>query len=493
MKETFTAAAGERSSGTIPLKILNAAEACQAGRQRRDDSPIDILAVVVNIETCKKLVRIWIHDSSLPRGLRAQILILGKKKLDFLVDELAIRRGDIIRFNRVDLRKDQDETGTPNVLIFWHSIHDLEAGAAFFRLGHINGRTEQVDTNVEDIVPESMRTNQSRLNELILWYQGSDWFTAQTAALPRLPCQRRSLAEFQSSVGVVGHVVAHVVDIELDAAVIRRGKRKISNAESTAFIFWVTLTDDDCATLVTFLLDSSTSKYGRFLEFIQQAQAQKRPVRLSRVVTKFASQLHTTTLRTDDVILIRTADSDIALAKHDETGQNMLRMMKLSPEKQGQKSMGNCGQDDKVILERWLHIVDINVNEVSLSQQTTYLDSNESSMNLNRLFQSEERDESVVSYSSAVISFCDPELGDICVEADGAILKILCGGLELDNWSPSQKRREPLSHFSNQLVLDMIQGLLTEKVVLRWEIEKIIAAQSGRTRLRVIDVSLPEL
>jgi hypothetical protein len=488
-----TVAAASISKGTIPHTILHAVEACRTEKRRRDDAPIDLLAVVVNVEQTDTLGRLWIHDASLPQGQSAQILLLGKTKRDMVVDELEIRPGDVIRFNRIDLRNDDDRT--PNVFVFWHSFQDPEAGVEFFRLCHVDGFTGRVDTSPEISIPDSMQTNQGSLDELISWYRSSNLFV-QSTTLPPLPCQYRPLAALQSCLGVVGHVVAHVLQVEICAHIEKRRKRRKAPTavEPTSTIF-ATLTDDNGATMMTFYLDNSSSDHQKFQAVLQQAENEKRPVRLSRVVTKSASRLRAT-LRTDDILLVPTSETDVAFAENEDKVQYLSRKKNGSTKSQDYMAMADLARNNKEILHILSPILDITVKRVSLArQQKEYLNLDETSLSLNGLFRAEERNDEGVSYSSATITLRDPDLGEVHAEADGSILQILCGGLELSEWSPSRSICEPAVTPTayHQLVRDMIRGLLTENVKLRWVIERIVVDRNVKSRYRVLDVSLPEL
>lgn len=496
--------AAASSNGTSPHTILSAVDACRERCVSVNAVPIDLLAVVVRIESTEKLVRLWMHDASLPPGRRAQILFFGKRKRDAIVDDLMIRPGDVVRFNRIDLRKDQD--GPPEIFVFWHAVQDPEAGAEFFRICRVDGFTgQQIDFSLDIAVPHSMETNQARLDELISWYRSSEYF-GHSASLQPLPCQRRSLAEFQACLGVVGHVVAYVIQVEQCGTVAKRGKRK--KAQATAAdptSIFATLTDDDSATLTTFYLDNSVPEHQRFQKVLQRARDEKRPVRLSRVSAKSASRLllQSSNIQNDEILLVPASDSDVALADSDEMDQIVSRLKNAPTQTQECMPMANVAPSGKEVLDRRSPILDITVKGVSLAHQLSakFFDNmGTESSNLYHLFQfpraggSFTSSSSLYEYSSATITLRDRELGATAfnVEANGTIVKLLCGGLELDEWSPTRCVEHGSSPAYNRLVLDVLRGLLTESVELWWEIERIVN-HSGRTSYRVLGVSLPEL
>jgi hypothetical protein len=140
-------------------------------------------------------------------------------------------------------------------------------------------------------------------------------------------------------------------------------------------------------------------------------------------------------------------------------------------------------------IDKHSSILDIIVKGVSLSGRLDYLTT--SSRDLNQLLRSSSvgGDDGPLSYSPAIITLAaDSERMDVF--ADGSILKTLCGGLDLDEWTRGSK-----SPAYGQIVLDMIRGLLNENIELHWILETTRGNLIDNHELyyRVVDVSLPQL
>jgi hypothetical protein len=490
--------------GTVPSTIVHAVRAIKACRKRKRSGIsaaeatvtatsrllIDLLTVVVHVETpTSTLVRLWISDASLEKsGHRAQILLFGKANYDAIVDVLRVRAGDVMRFNRVDLRVNDGDSTSQDTHIFWHSIHDPDTGPLFFRLCHIDRELDQVTNDAQhgSVVPTSMETEQECLEALVAWYRSSSIPGIKTQASPLMhskPCLRRTLAEFHNTVGAIGHVVATVVQVvhaEATDTSRRQRKRKQNAAPRTVM---VTLTDDNSSTLMTLYLDHSSLDHERFCRVLCHIQGKRQPVRLSNVLAKSARDLPICLRCPDEVVLLPTSHTTMSLASDEETREFLSRATTEPWSSQTQPPQDSAVQtstfDDHVIIANSA-VYDMTFKGESLADIRA---DSASPLKLHGLLV--ESKDKTTEYGRAFITLKIGAFKDsIVAEADGTIVKTLCGGLDTEEWSPVSK-----SALYRDIVWNLLRGLLTERIELQWRIQR--SADFGA--YKVTSVSLRKL
>ena len=331
---------------TKPYTIWQAVE--EATRRRTSSTaslspPIDLVAVVLNAQqhnadasssktpTC----RIWIRDASMPININStcsaiscQVLIFGRSKVREIVHHLHVKRGDVMRFNRVHLQsEDPHRLSSPNgvtLYTFKHSYQDPEAGLEYMRLLHVDPDDSDAEIQILleqqrcNSIPNSMRTDPDYLKTLIHWYRTSYLGNLPTSntgrALPPLPTQYRSLAELQFCQGVVSHVLAFVLHVEKVQQLPRNVKRQRLSSHSAARTTFPSATtyaalieakvgeprmpaassdsqvSNNIMTLV--INQSDCLQHESFRQSLIEACVLKRPVRLSHLVSKKSGQNH---------------------------------------------------------------------------------------------------------------------------------------------------------------------------------------------------------
>jgi len=490
--------------GSTPYSIERAVEELQSRKRRHQcgdsssNSPIDLVAVILDVVIrndddpfTSPFCRLWIRDASLNSNTRCHVLIAGKRKVDVISKELKLRRGNVVRFNRVHLNdRSHDEAwgthgGDGTVYSFKYFFHDLEAGEDYFRLLHIDKVTAtKVDENK---VPDSMRTDPKYLEELVAWFQNSG-YCLTTKPLPPLTCQFRSLAELQTSQGVESHVVATVLQVETAHRLFsmsKKKKRRRSSVEAPPPTY-VTLTDDNGTTVTNLYLDNLCSRHKLFQPILSQANDEKQPVRLSHVVTKKRQ------LGADEVILLLpTNKTEITLAKDHEIKKQQQRIYNEATQAsllsmtQSQRHLTDANRP----MEIQSPLLDIHVNGMSPLARTECL---KDPSKLYRLLRSDNDNKNEPrSFASAVILTLQESDGSkrMVVQADGTVVQTLCGGIELEDLL--------LQNDTNlgAIAVNLFSSLLKERVMLRWTIllESDSQGDEEQDSYRVLSVSLPKL
>jgi hypothetical protein len=373
----------DRCVGTTPLTIAQAIEACNNYNLRKDSNRdysnfdkhaasiaaatppiVDLLAIITHVETNQRsnqqrsslYVRIWINDTSSTVDVNSktshvQILCFGRRRYTELIDQLQIRSGDIMRFNRIVTMPSKVSTGNLNTCTFTYDVQNPENGPEYYRFGNTT------DDNFADIernklqngeeIPISMQTNPRCIRRLIEWYRrhhspaidtmvcynknDSRYIDSSNSVLNSLPCQYHSLGEFQSCIGLIGHVTVCVIQIEkFTSAPYRTKKRQLNNIAAANQLF-VTLTDYTDVSSTTgmtqpmaLVIDSTCDTnhlYSYFHSILSQAYSSNRPVVLTNMTSirnrphhpypRYAS--HSLSSESTDGILIPTSKSDVKL------------------------------------------------------------------------------------------------------------------------------------------------------------------------------------
>ena len=303
---------------------------------------VDILGIVSNISaavrtstttrqqalsSCQRRVRrcqMWLLDESLDNKrnssnydmLGARFVLYGSSDIQRL-DKEQIRVGDILRFNRVAVRKTR---GSPQ---FQFSSNDPEPGINWFRLGHIDGHGRLFEKNIGDVaetrIPKSMITSKKRLAELVNWYKNRSGIGSLSTP-NTLPTRKRQLEEIQSSAGFLSNINVRVLHVRSESAIAMSkdcssGKREFQNRTQTQTpTLFATFTDDSGA-IMTFI-DSS----GRFLTELRSAKNYNHAMSLlmTNVSTEYQSNLQGLTTSAEKIVLVPTKSTHVRLVAKEE-------------------------------------------------------------------------------------------------------------------------------------------------------------------------------
>lgn len=314
------------SKGTVVYSLVDAATLLSRGHERKSDSPIDVLGVVSD-------------HFDVPRVAAKQCLrVVDPSGSAFvtikMVDRQSIPKvGDMIRFNRVGLKRDLREVVgsattavdnttamTDNLPHFCHHWHDPDAGPDWICLGHVS----QVDGSVvlrrpAHWIPESMVPDQAQISRLMAWYLHSDEFKARSPHLSQLPHRRRTIEEMLSCVGSCGEIVARVVQVVEPSSIKKTFTSSRKRPRGTVPMGFAILSDakssSGCRHLAT-LLDPEK----RFIAKLRDANDSGRMVRICNLFSKKANQLEMRpdTVSIEDIVLLLTKDSRLRLLSDEE-------------------------------------------------------------------------------------------------------------------------------------------------------------------------------
>jgi hypothetical protein len=535
--------------GTVPYSIAEARDVlcCRSGRDSSgaavtpssSSAPVDVLAVVQDViappsVAATPICKVYICDDSGDRSSnsnpqqqqqqqkhRSYVLFRGTRKKEEILETL--RPGDIVRFNRVVLCSSNDEYPDGQGIGFVHSYRDPEAGMEFFCLGRVDELGRFTSTNTTP--PQSMETDSDRVRALVAWCTSQTSSSSRAAQvqrtlLPSLPCQFRSLLELQSCQGQISHVVARIMQIELQYPPVlagnqnKRTKKRPStffaapSKEPSAVI--VVLTDDgDGATVMTVELNLSNARHREFATVVHDAAKTKRPIRLSRVLSKTeergggAAAYHRESggrrRPSDETILVLTPESSVTLATIDEESMLLVSTARDTEATQTQNLSLSLSQYQPTlpqeqcaqgVISRTARLVDISVHGVSLAQLVADIQSSEvAHSKLYALLQSGTSEgSSQPMFASAILTIgSDSGCNSINVEADGTIVQTLCGGLNME------ELHSPQPHYGT-IAVELLRGLLAERIELHWVLEVARCSSApSETIYRAIAVSLPQL
>jgi hypothetical protein len=398
---------------------------------------------------------------------------------------------------------------------------DPEIGVEYYRLGRTGierttgafQKEPEICSVVPFAIPECMHTDPACIDSLITWFRTSSSFSElQQHYVPSfspLPCQYRSLAQLQACTGVVSHVIATVNDLHLhqqpaSTVVVYHKKRKFGSKAPSAQVVlppvFATLTNGT-TTVMTFLVDSNHPKRQQHFHCtLQQAFHEKKPLRFSRIVSKSVVRR-----AAGEVVIAPTAETTISIATEQEivdynttkSQQPFVMSMTqhIGPETGPLLSLTqHCNhtndnnsrdrkEEESITLSAYL--VDICLNGVSLRQEQQ-----KKTHDWNRLFQSNADRSAYCDTVLLILGFPDAFNDNTKAEsttasmtatatrkvrANGKILQLLCGGLELSEWQQEETNVDTESNRQSPygtLVCDLIRGLLDGKIPLQWTIQK---------------------
>jgi hypothetical protein len=452
------------NDGTVPCSIVEAVTRLKerVGSTTDRSCPVDLLSVVVHRSTLRPtattICQLWLRDSSLPPEAQAVISFVGSNKAVEIIQERNINVGDVVRFNRISLRQQEptEKTTSKTLYEFCYDWQDPEAGPEFYRLGHIDATTGSLKNAMDLPVPPSMTTERNCLDRLVAWYRESELSNKRSEELTAPPCQYRSLGNLQSSLGVLSHIIARVSHVDLvpqNARKLLGGKRRREGDRCCAL-----LTD---GRHVLSFLDTE----GRFRSVLQQAVHSEKPLRLSRVMAKISSN------DDDEVVLVPTRESVAQLVTEAEFQERLSQTAAATasqlPFSLTQASQAVVNRDTTVARTYQViaPILDIQIGSTSLAK-TAPTAWKPSTFGSGRY------------YRSATV-ILDGEQQPQEVAVDGRILQALCGDMDLQEGEWSSR---------------FLQGLLEERIPLRWTLEdttRLGSLNGEACKHRVVRVSLP--
>lgn len=304
-------------------------ELMRRNKTNRTGNPVDILVIVssfydVAFVKNKQCLRVVDHTQS------AVITISSSH-------ERKIKVGDIIRFNKVGLKRGRLQNPVPTTQsdatahFYTAPWNDPEAGPSWFCLGHISCSDGAV-VNVPDEqdFPNSMLSRREDINRLVDWYLASEEFRLRAPILSQIPHRRRTLEELLACVGSTGEIVAQVMQVVEPPLTFASRKRKLRIPSAPTTMGYAILSAVDSRSngksLAT-LLDPEK----RFLSRLRNANDSHCSVRISHVRSQKANQLSLslfqklqpgTIKNNDDTVLVLTKESCVTLISNNEQVQH---------------------------------------------------------------------------------------------------------------------------------------------------------------------------
>jgi hypothetical protein len=406
-------------------------------------SSVDILAVVVSIiksplvasATSIRKAEIWITDESLSPDESACVPLWGSSAISRIEQE-QIAKGDVIRFNRVSLKK---RAQSSNTYCFVHSFEDPEPGLAWFRFSSNNGSSHHR-------IPENMAMTPQRIQELKYFHQQSG---NGSFLLSPLRCKRRNLSEIQSSVGLLSNIAIRVKHHESQRSsprAIKKRRRSSPVAQST--IGYATVADASTSDVTMTLVDLEN----RFSGNLRAAKATGQVLMLTNVSSRKQSDVQVKNCALDEVILVPTKAS-VALLLSKENQTQSVVPQSLPDGTQTQMPYSIQGEI-KVVSS----ILDISIGG-KLLQETRCMESPSSFLQNITTPDRKYRDATLhlESFGISVVQSIHS------VFASSKIIKTLCGGID-----PEELIRDETIRIR---AFKLVHALLREQVLLRWTIE----------------------
>ena len=403
----------------------------------------DILVVV--LESCDDSNdRVWIQDASMASRLKLKLPKGAGQRFVY---------GDVVRCNDVVYRRGG---------CFYHDFQAATTSAFWiYRLAHVAGN-RATENSQACRIPYCMVTDKGEVDALVDWWMQRN---PNSNALPKLPCQYRSLAELQDNVGMESHVVVQrvrqvVVAASEPAATKRKRKRPAAVAlPSTTTITFATLSDKDSTTTMTLRLGPGKERFqlDAYRKLLEQAQRDRSAVCLMHVVAR------------------RTATND-SIVELQSTGNTVLQLAgEATVATQGSTAFvvptpptqANARQRCRCALH------DIVMDDDNVSLRSLLLSSNNKAVRLKDVLWS--KSGSYYKPASLVLASTMDSV-PTTVRADGATVQVLCSGLGRDD--------------DEVLAQDVLRGLLLESIELDWTLERSDDDDDG---LQVVCVTLSHL
>lgn len=513
-------------SSTSPYNLIDAFEVLNQGRQ----NSVDILGIVSNISCSDDAQRcqIWLLDESLhddhstlsspQSNASAHIVLYGSSEMA-RVEQETIRPGDILRLNRVVLKRStnitttksdnrdgkicySDSSGTgersktwEGSLQFQFSSHDPEPGLSWYCLGCIDshgkfigkncdvGATLQVGTSR---IPENMITSRERIKRLVDWYNNHPNHRAHpgysstinsniktsTSTISReinsqlitLPCRKRTLDEIYNSVGSTSNIQIRVKQYYSQPAtvVVNTGRTYGKNKKRQHKIFppvVFAVVTDDSGTMMTFI-DTT----GRFLSKLQSASkndiSNKKLLLLTNVSTVYQNSLRGLKSSSKEIVLIPTkTTSGLLISQHDRNNREGNISSISVPNNSGQETQEEIISDMEMNVISSL--VDIHIDGISL-KDSCINNSDQSVFSTTTQYLKTILENDRHAYKSAIIYLDnDDDIGQAIASPD--VMESLCGSLDV---TELLENNDTLCTHS----MRFLRALILEHVILKWTI-----------------------
>eukprot|EP00980_Cylindrotheca_fusiformis_P030652 scaffold25176_cov191-Cylindrotheca_fusiformis.AAC.2 len=404
-------------------------------------SLVDILAVVLSVikspsippASSKCKAEVCITDECLAPDESVFVTLWGSSALSRLEQE-RISNGDIIRFNRVGLRKKGKRS---KAYCFVHSLEDPESGLAWFRLSSKKGA-------IHFPVPENMKVAPERIEELKRFHQSSG---NGRSLLPPLRCRRRSLSELQASAGMLSHITIVVKSHDVQQSSPQAlGKRRRSSPMPQATMGYArvadALTPEGTMTLVD--LDN------RFSGTLRSAKATGQVLMFTNVSSRKQSDIQGKNCAVDEIILVPTQASVVLLISEEGKKQGGGTQTLLDGTQVENSSYGE--------IEVISSIFDFSIGGMAL-QETRCMESPSSFLQNMTTTDGKYREISVHLESFGTAS-AQPTYS---IFASSKVTQTLCGGIEPEELIQDEGLR--VRSFK------LVHALLREQVLLRWTID----------------------
>jgi hypothetical protein len=477
------------ADATAPCTLSEAIALCNGKRNRDVASPIDILAVVVDLSKSKDpfpFVCLWIQDASLSSDTKALFSLKGYKALDRIQD-LSITIGDVLRFNRVSLKEVESAAAGGSDATsyhFYHSWVDPEPGPDWCRLCHVGSDpNDSIETEIES-VHDTMQTDPACLESLVAWYQQSDYFATRGGpALTPLLCQQRSLIHLHSLVGVTSNVVVKVIEFQRAVPPVTLARKRSSGSMLAPCSFALL---SDVVGSMAFLDDEN-----RFHSILEQAFQTCRPLRLTRVSAQSGRSLPRMRKDAlDEVILVPTKLTQATLLDEHDTAavswgredsqvgstQSQIPITLIDQHANKKQRMVVSPLRDMLLWGSKYSLSQVSGDEARIQWIAALVQSSDGSLSSS----------SRASYGNVILTLLETAVlpGNPRVHATGSVVQKLCCDLTPDELTGDNNSYYGLYAFN------ILFSMWKDQVPLCWTLEPPV---DGTSSYRVVHVSLPKL
>lgn len=453
---------------SVPCTISEAVEILEGRRKQRKTpdthcTPVDILGVVLNHSILQSppasssasfpKAEIWISDFSIS-DMSARVTLYGSTEI-VRVAEQQIKVGDVLRFNRVSLNKNNSASDS-----FQFVLHDdPEPGFDWFRLGHIDSRNGTWDHQDETTrrIPDNMITSNLRIVEVVEWFRKNRTGHFQNdGGITPLPCKRRSLSEIQASVGLLSNITVRVTHYDFQISLqspagARKRRRGSTTPQST--IGFATVTDG--SGVIMSLVDPGN----RFASTIRTAKETGRLVMLTNISSKSQNDIQGRLSALDEVVLVPTkATATFLLPTTESSYTNNGNGGSLTPLEATATQTPDSKKKQTTLLSR---ILGLSIGGVSLKSTIRTFESPAQFLGTVLTPDGDYRSATLYLDSWNNISMGRDDNGII---AGPNVVKTLCGGVE----AAELIRDESLGRHA----LNLVRALLNESILLRWTINE---------------------
>ncbi|CAB9524888.1 expressed unknown protein [Seminavis robusta] len=469
---------------------------------------VDLLAVVVRLSTRTSrspVGEVWVVDETLGKRNHALVSFYGNNAV-LAIQEKKLRVGSMVRFNGVKLRRMMEQTASSNSSRTYEFLHSWEyppiGGVEWWELGRVTSKSNGIlSRQGSSRIPQGMETSTNQIQQLLRWYRQSKFFRenhhSDHQQLSPLPCQRRSLEEMQSSLGIVSHVmVRKIVRVEtlLDTSSPNK-KRRLSSPPPTKIT--VATVSDGCHTVMPLLL--LRSHYGLQAK-LQKALERGNPVLLHSVVCRKGRDVLSDEQQKalEDVkVLVPTSKTDLVLLSQKAFPRTEPQMTQTQHQQhasttQTQDVSVPTQQPELSVKERQqtksITVVEGHIEAIEFPDMGMELpnDNNKSSLpSPMKLLSLLTHFQNGQDYREAIVRIVVVQTHHtrvLRIHADAKGMRNLAGGLKAKEL---KERPQLLSH-----VRDWLEGLLEDKTCLRW---RLVEEDSSSWDYRLQKVTLIEL